>query len=184
MVNDTYDIKKVQFNLIQMNSEIIENDKSKNKKDFLIYYDNAEGKIHRQSLDNFSDVSIRQVLFDDSNHSKAGLILVRAYISLPIYDFSSGWKGELAYDVMTYLVDSNSFSKDCLLYEALASIMIEEYESYDNEGKRLALCFLQRYMFKTKEKTDEFLREYGIEPPEEYAGLKKLIKMKSKDTNM
>ncbi len=180
MANDTYDNEKIVFHLIQMHDTFIKNDGSKTKDEFLKYYSTASENLYSQELEEYTNVSIRQIMKEYNNHSESGYIVVvvkmllpRAFSTIKAYKY-----------VRNYLVDSNLFSQDCLLYEALASIMIEEYESYDDEGKRIALCFLQRYMFNTKEKTDEFLRGYGIEPPEEYAGLKKLIKMKFKDTNM
>lgn len=50
--------------------------------------------------------------------------------------------------------------KDSLIDEDIEEIMVKNYQSYDRNEKRLVNCFLQRYRYGTKEKTDEAIKRY------------------------
>lgn len=49
---------------------------------------------------------------------------------------------------------------DSLIDENIEAYMINNYQSFDKKQKKIANCFLQRYRYGTKEKTDEAIKQY------------------------
>ena len=54
----------------------------------------------------------------------------------------------------------NIADEDKLIDEVVEETILENYKTFDKTAKRQYKCFLQRYRYGTKEKTDEFINQY------------------------
>ena len=83
-----------------------------------------------------------------------------------------------------FLIEKDLYKDEYTLDSVIASIFLSKYSSYNSRAKRIARCFLQRYMFKTKEETDKALREYaGVEDFDNHGDLKELMKKPERKTD-
>ena len=182
MTDDTYEIPSINFYVIQPNPSYFQKEEYKDEAGYLDFLVEYNKQTRRVNYNDFTGKSLYQISL--YNYSETGYIVVAAIIWGETYSFENSNKKEEGYRIKTYLVNVDSFPNDCLLDDAVASMMLKEYESYNDDEKRIVHCFLERFFYKTKEATAAKLKELlGIEPPRNDDGLRKLLQKLPKDTD-
>ena len=179
MKNNTYEIKGTYFCLLQFRENEIVASEQPTEEIFRLIKD---GKYKEIDYNGFSGKTIDDISRYEE-YSALGYIVILGVVQLPFNNNGFTHYHSRVSDV--YYVKMEEFDKECLLDDALGSIMINNFESYSSESQSMARCFLQKYIFETKEKTDAALKELlGIEPHDNTSGLKKLLQKVPKSTDM
>ncbi len=180
MKNNTYEIKGTYFWLLQFRKDEIVASEQPTEELFRLI---KAGKYNETDYKGFSGKTIDDISRYEE-YSALGYIVIVGAVQLP-YNNNNGFTHYHSRVSEVYYVKMEAFAKECLLDDALGSIMINNFESYSSKSQSMARCFLQRYIFETKEKTDAALKELlGIEPHDNTSGLKKLLQKVPKSTDM
>ncbi len=174
MKNNTYDIKSIQF-YVDRSYSYTGDDWCKHT------------VIEKWDYNLFSGLSISLIDKQDK-FLRDGYIVVFACTNIPRKNEEGKSVNNIANEanikeVKMYQIKIDSYDKDLLLDDVVASIMIKEYDSYNESEKRIVRCFLERYIFEDKKETDDYLRKFGIEPSDNHVELDKLLQKKPRETD-
>ena len=60
----------------------------------------------------------------------------------------------------TIIIERDKFKKNKRIDEIITDTILTNYSSYDDNLRKYANCFLERYRYGTKEETDKKIMEY------------------------
>jgi hypothetical protein len=161
MLENSYDASGIKFGIIMsmqfrnFSNEINTSDEKKKKESIkkLLYGRNYQ-IIDFKEIDG---LTLEEVLnLNDRQLSDTVLFIMYSSIQ---YETSQNVKLKDISNIEIIPIQKTDKNKDKQIDEVIINDILKDYDSKDESYKRKVRCFLQRYKYATKEKTDEIIIE-------------------------
>lgn len=164
MLENSYDASGIKFGIImstqiRYNKDLESEDEEVRKKAYSkLLYSRTFNIIDFSNVDG---LTLDEVLnLSDKQQEDTVLFIIYSNVK---YDMTCGIEVNDISNTEFISIKRDDKNHDKQLDDVIISKMLEEYSTKDESYKRKVRCFLQRYKYETKSKTDEIIKEKVID---------------------